>query len=218
MSSAPAHHPAAAPPADDSTGPPRSTPPAPAPRRDSPHGLGNRAARAMWSIVYVVLFRPSPRNLHRWRNLLLRGFGARLHPTARVYPRARCWAPWNLTMDENSCIGDDVDIYAVAPITIGADSTVSQYGYLCAATHDHEDAEHPLVPRPITIGRRCWLAADVFVGPGVTIGDGTVVGARSSVFKDLPEWVVATGTPARPTGPRTLRAAGPEPPAAGNDA
>ena len=176
-------------------------------QRDSPHGLGNRFARVTWGIVYVLLFRPSPRNVHRWRNVLLRCFGAKLHPTARVYPRARCWAPWNLAMDAGSCIGDDVDIYCVAPISIGADSTVSQYSYLCAATHDHEDPAHPLVPRSINVGSRCWVAADVFIGPGVTIGDGTVVGARSSVFKDLPAWVVACGTPARATGPRTLREA-----------
>ena len=43
------------------------------------------------------------------------------------------------------------------------------------------------------------------VGPGVTIGDGTVVGARSAVFKDLPAWVVAIGTPAKPVRARGLR-------------
>ena len=171
----------------------------------SPHGFGNRLGRAMWGLVYVILFRPSPRSLHRWRNLLLRLFGAALHPTARIYPRARVWAPWNLTMAEHACLGDDVDCYCVAAITIGASTTVSQYSYLCAATHDHEDPRHPLIPGPITIGARCWLAADVFVGPGVSIADGTVVGARSSVFSDLPEWVVAMGTPAKPVGKREFR-------------
>jgi putative colanic acid biosynthesis acetyltransferase WcaF len=169
--------------------------------------------------VYLLLFRPSPRIAHRWRNRLLRLFGARLHPTARVYRRARCWAPWNLRMAEYSCIGDDVDIYSAETITIGPHSTVSQYGYLCTATHDPDDVAHPLVMRPIVIGTRCWLAADVFVGPGVTIGDGTVVGARSSVFADLEPWMIATGTPARPTRPRRL---GPDdfadaPPAAGGE-
>ncbi len=175
------------------------------PRQASSHSAGNRLARVMWGIVYWLLFRPSPRNLHRWRNWLLRLSGATLAPTARVYPRARCWAPWNLTMGEHSCIGDAVDVYCVAPVTIGAYSTVSQYSYLCTATHDHELPEHPLVTKPITIGSRCWMAADVFIGPGVIIGDGTVVGARSSVFDDLPEWVIATGTPARPQRSRKLR-------------
>ena len=179
------------------------TPPAIA--TTSPHGLGNRVARIVWGLVYRLLFRPSPRNMHRWRNRLLRLFGAKLHPTSRAYPRARIWAPWNLTMAEHACLGDDVDCYCVAPITIGASTTVSQYSYLCAATHDHEDPRHPLIPKPITIGARCWLAADVFVGPGVSIADGTVVGARSSVFSDLPAWVVAMGTPAKPVGKREFR-------------
>lgn len=178
------------------------------PAQDSPHSLANRLGRALWSVAYALLFRPSPRVAHGWRNRLLRLFGARLHPTARVYPRARCWAPWNLVMEEHTCIGDDVDVYCARTISIGACSTVSQYSFLCAATHDFEDPDHPVVARPIVIGRRCWIAADVFIGPGVTIGDGTVVGARSSVFRDLPPWVVAAGTPARPLRPRTLNPRG----------
>ncbi|HWB19062.1 MAG TPA: hypothetical protein VG711_02090 [Phycisphaerales bacterium] len=161
-------------------------------------------ARALWGIVYVILFRPSPRNLHFWRNWLLRLFGAKIDRTARVYPRARIWAPWNLVMGKFACIADDVDVYCTLPISIGDYSTVSQYSYLCGATHDFEDVTHPLVPKPITIGRRAWVAADVFVAPGVTIGDGTVVGARSSVFKDLPAWVIATGTPAKAVRPRGI--------------
>lgn len=171
---------------------------------DSPHGLGNQMARSAWSIVQVVLFRLSPRPLHRWRNWLLRLFGARLDPTARVYPRARIWAPWRLTMGEHACVGDDVDVYCVAPIAIGSFSTVSQYSFLCTASHDFEDVRHPLTAKPIVIGQRCWIAADVFVGPGVTIHDGTVVGARSAVFADLPAWSVAAGNPASVIRPRKL--------------
>ena len=191
---------------------------APPPIRQSPFSLGNRLARAAWAIVYVLLFRPSPRPMHRWRNWLLRLFGAKLHHTARVYSRARCWAPWNLTMDQHACIGNDVDIYCAAPITLGAHSTVSQYSYLCAATHDFDDVTHPVVAKPIVIGSRCWIAADVFVGPGVTVGDGTVIGARSAVFKDLPSWVVATGTPAKPVRDRAIGPDDFDQPTAGNEA
>ncbi|MGE3107967.1 MAG: putative colanic acid biosynthesis acetyltransferase [Phycisphaerales bacterium] len=175
------------------------------PRQDSPHPTSNRLMRLVWSLTCALLFRPSPRPLHVWRNWLLRLFGAKLHPSARVYPRCRVWAPWNLVMHERACLGDDVDCYNVRTITIGANSTVSQYSFLCGATHDFEQRDHPLVPRPITIGSSCWIAADVFVAPGVTIGDGTVVGARSSVFGDLPPWMVCVGSPARPIKPRVIR-------------
>lgn len=185
-----------------STGPDNPAPPAAGPQRTSPHSASNRLARVAWAVVYRLLFRPSPRPLHAWRNWLLRLFGARLHPTARVYPTAKVWAPWLLTMAEKSTLGDDVDCYCVGGIEIGAFTTVSQYAHLCGATHDFNRESFPLEPRPIRIGSRCWIAADVFVAPGVTIADGVVVGARSGVFRDLPAWVVAAGTPARAVRPR----------------
>lgn len=180
-----------------------------APEKASPHSVGNRAARVLWGVVGALLFRTSPRPLHFWRRWLLSLFGADLHPSARVYPRARVWGPWNLTMGERATIADDVDVYCVRAITIGRNSTVSQYSYLCGATHDHRDPGLPLVPMPISIGDDVWIAADVFVAPGVTIGDGVVVGARSSVFGDLPSWTVCYGSPAKPRGERVLKGRAP---------
>ncbi|MCC6968936.1 MAG: hypothetical protein IT434_01830 [Phycisphaerales bacterium] len=171
----------------------------------SPHSSGHRLARVMWGVVYATLFRLSPKPMHGWRSFLLRMFGAKVSPRARVYPRAKVWAPWNLTMGDFATLADDVDCYCVAPITIGAHTVVSQYSYLCGATHDFELAKRPLVPMPITIGPSCWIAADVFVGPGVSIGEGTVVGARSSVFGDLPAWKVCVGSPAKAVRDRVIR-------------
>ncbi len=170
----------------------------------SPHSLRSKLVRVVWGVVYVLLFRYSPRPMHAWRNILLRLFGARIHRTSRVYPRAKVWLPSNLIMGPYACLGNDCECYNVTTITIGEWTTVSQYAYLCGATHDHEQIEFPLIPKPITLGRRVWIAADAFVAPGVTIGDGTVVGARSSVFKDLPAWQICMGSPAKPLKPRGL--------------
>ena len=100
-------------------------------------------------------------------------------------------------MGANSCLGDDVDCYCVDKIRLGSSVTISQYSYLCSATHDYEDPLMPLVTAPIVIGDGAWVCADVFVAPGVTIGQGAVVGARSSVFKDVEPWAVVAGNPAR---------------------
>lgn len=159
--------------------------------------VANRLGRAVWGGVWLFLFRPSPRVMHGWRRFLLRVFGARIGRGVRVYGSSRIWAPWNLTMGEFSVLGDCVDCYSVASVEIGAHSVVSQYSFLCAATHDPDVATFPLIAKPIRIGERAWVAADVFVGPGVTIGDGVVVGARSSVFKDVTPWTVVGGSPAR---------------------
>ena len=177
------------------------------PQQSSPHTLANRMARVLWSIVYTVFIRFSPRFMHRWRNWVYRAMGAAIHPTARIYPTARVWAPWNITMGEHACIGDLTDIYSVAPITIGPRSTVSHYSFLCAASHDFEDPSQPLTTAPITLGANVWLAADCFVAPGVTIPDGVVLGACSKVFSsDLPAWHLCAGHPARPIRARTLAA------------
>lgn len=165
----------------------------------------NRVARATWWMVWLLFFRPSPRPLHAWRSLLLRMFGARLGRSVHVYPSARIWAPWNLEMGDHSCLADDVDCYCVERIAIGAHATVSQYSFLCAASHDYSDPTMPLVAAPISIGDRVWITADVFVAPGVEIGEGAVVTARSSVFQCIEPWTVASGNPARAVRPRVLK-------------
>lgn len=170
--------------------------------KKSPHSLRNRVTRVLWGIVQATLFRWSPRPAHRWRVQLLRWFGGDISPKARPYPGCRIWGPWNLTMGDFATLADDVDVYCVDRITIGERTTVSQYTYLCGATHDFEDINFPLQPRPITIGAHVWIAADCFVAPGVTVPDGAVVGARSGVFADLQPWTVHAGTPARPLRPR----------------
>jgi putative colanic acid biosynthesis acetyltransferase WcaF len=140
--------------------------------------------------------------------MLLRLFGARIARDAHPYPAAKIWAPWNLTMEDASCLSDYVDCYCVASITIGAYATVSQYCYLCSASHDYRDASMPMVAARIVIEAEAWVAAAAFVGPGVLIGNGAVVGARSTVIQDVAAWSVVAGSPATLRGqrPRFTRA------------
>lgn len=159
----------------------------------------------MWGLVWALLFRPTPKVCHGWRRFLLRLFGARIGRGAVVHPSCRIWAPWNLEMGPYSCLAPFVDCYSADRVTIGAHSTVSQYSFLCTATHDFTRSNLPLVTAPIRIGAQAWVCADVFVAPGVEIGEGTVVGARSSVFKSLPAWKVCVGSPAAPIKDRVLK-------------
>lgn len=166
--------------------------------------LSNKVLRLLWRTVWLALYRPTPRLLHPWRCFLLRLFGAKLGKGVHPYPTANIWAPWNLEMGDHSCLSEWVDCYSVDKVRIGPRSTISQYSFLCTASHDHSQASMPLVTSPITIGERVWVTADVFVGPGVTIGDGAVVNARSTVTRDLPAWMIASGNPAVPVRPRVL--------------
>ena len=166
---------------------------------------GNRVARMVWQFIWMILYRPTPRFMHAWRCLLLRLFGAKLGRGVHPYPSARIWAPWNLEMGDHSCISEWVDCYCVDKIFIGAHTTVSQYSFLCTASHDYSSQEMPLVTAPIRIGDRAWVTADVFVAPGVTIGEGVVVLARACVLSDIPPWTIVEGNPAVAKKARILK-------------
>ena len=148
-------------------------------------------------ITAALLFRLSPTPLHFWRTFLLRCFGAKVGFGAHVYPAVKIWAPWNLEIGEETGIANGVTLYSQGKIRIGKRAVISQGSHLCAGTHDFEQPGFPLVTKPITIEDHAWLAAEVFVHPGVTIGEGCVVGARSVVTKDLPDWMVCSGFPAK---------------------
>ncbi len=174
-------------------------------RRSSELGWANKAARGLWGIVWLLLFRPSPRPLHAWRRFLLRCFGAKVHRRATVYPSVKIWAPWNLHLEEYAGLGDYVDCYNVAPVTLERGAMVSQYSYLCTAGHDIADPAHSLVTKPIVVGTGAWVAASSLVLMGVTVGEWAVVAAGSVVPKDVPPWTVVGGNPCRVIKRRELR-------------
>lgn len=157
----------------------------------------NKLARGIWNAVWLLLYRPSPRPLHAWRCWLLRLFGAKIGRGAHPYPSARIWAPWNLVMGDHSCLSHFVDCYCVDKVTLGHHATVSQYSHLCTASHDYNKADMPLLTAPIVISDFAWITADVFVGPGVAVGQGAVVAARSTVTRDVAPWNVVAGAPAK---------------------
>ena len=163
----------------------------------SPHSRMNQVLRFLWRLVWLVAYRPSPKAFHGWRRFLLRLFGAKISRRAYPYPSVKVWVPWNLEMGDMSCLGPDVNCYCVDKVVLCAGATVSQYSFLCTASHDYRLPNRPMTTAPITIGQRAWVAADAFIGPGVRIGEGAIVGARASVFRDVAPWTVVGGNPAR---------------------
>ena len=162
---------------------------------------GEQAGRVAWALA-TPLFRLSPRPLWGWRRFLLRLFGATVGRDAHVYPSVRVTIPWNLSIGDGAAIGDRAILYALGPIRIGERATVSQGAHLCAGTHDFRDPAMPLLKPPVAIGAGAWVCADAFVGPGVTIGDAAVLGARAVAMRDLAPGRVAAGNPARDRGAR----------------
>jgi putative colanic acid biosynthesis acetyltransferase WcaF len=169
---------------------------------------GEQVRRVLWSLA-GVLFRVSPRPCFGFRRWLLRLFGASVGRQVHVYPSTHIYFPWNLEIGDWSSIGEWALIYNLGKVTIGARTTLSQRVHVCAGTHDYQTAAMVLLKPPVHVGDAVWICADAFIGPGVVIGDGGVVGARSVVVKEVPAWMVVAGNPARVIKPRR-RTAEPE--------
>jgi putative colanic acid biosynthesis acetyltransferase WcaF len=156
----------------------------------------------MWWIVQASLFHTSPQVLYGWRRFLLRLFGARIGKGVLIRSSATVTYPWKLTIGDWSWIGDHVTLYTLGELTIGDNTVISQHSYLCTGSHDYTRPTFDLYAVPIHIGAEAWVATNVFVGPGVTVGRGSILGACSVVNKDVPAGMICGGNPLEVLRPR----------------
>jgi len=173
-------------------------------RKARKYNRGELARRILWT-VGGLLFRLSPRPLFAWRRFVLRCFGADIAEGVHIYGSAVIYMPWNLSVGAWSAVGEGAFIYNLGPVTIGSQVTISQRAHLCAGSHDYTRPDMPLLKPPIRIDDQAWVCADAFIGPGVTVREGAVVGARAVVTKDVPPWTVVAGNPAKALKTRELR-------------
>lgn len=159
----------------------------------------------LWWLVQALAFPLSPHFANGFRVWLLRCFGAKIGQRVVIRPTARFTYPWKVAIADHSWIGDDAVLYSLDQITLGQNCVVSQKSYLCTGSHDPEDPGFRLITAPIVIGNGAWVATDCFIAPGVTVGANAVVGARSSVFRDLPPGYLCLGSPCRPVRLREMR-------------
>ncbi|OYU73343.1 MAG: hypothetical protein CFE32_21185 [Alphaproteobacteria bacterium PA3] len=170
---------------------------------------GNRAAkkwsrrellgRLVWETLGAFVFRLTPRPMWGVRRAILRIFGAEIGVETHLYPTVRVAIPWNLSVGSYTAIGDRVILYSLGTITIGSNVTISQ------GAHDFRDPSLPLQKIPISVQDGAWVCADAFLGPGVSIGELAVVGARAAVMRDVAPSQIVAGNPATQIGTRDVR-------------
>lgn len=159
----------------------------------------------LWWLVQGVFFPLIPHNFNGMRRSILRLFGAKIGINVIIRPTARFTYPWKISIDDYSWIGDDVILYSLDLIHIGKHCIISQKSYLCTGSHDHKDPAFRLITHPITIGNGVWIATDCFIAPNVKIGANTIIGARSSVFHNMPPNYICYGNPCQPRSPRNIQ-------------
>ncbi|MCX8128915.1 MAG: WcaF family extracellular polysaccharide biosynthesis acetyltransferase [Clostridia bacterium] len=159
----------------------------------------------IWYIVQHTLFKFSLHNMYGYRAFWLRLFGCKAGKNVKVRRTCEITYPWKVEIGDNSWVDDEVLIYSLDKIVIGSNCSITRRSFLCTGNHDIEDPYFGLVVKPITVKDGAWIQADCFVGQGVVIGQNCVVGARSSVFNDLPDNMICYGTPCKPVKGRVLR-------------
>ncbi len=160
--------------------------------------------RLTWSVVYLFLFRYSPRLLYGWRNLILRIFGSQIGKKVKIYPSVKISLPWLFDIGAGSVLAWDVRVYNLGKVTIGKKTIISQNAHLCGGTHDFRNPGFKLLRTGLTIGNNVWIAADAFIGPSVHVGDDAVVAARAVVVKNVPQGTIVGGNPAKNIGQHRL--------------
>ncbi len=156
-------------------------------------------------MVENTVYRYSFHTWSGWRAFLLRCFGAKIGKNCIIRRTVKVYYPWLLTMGDMVIVGDAANLYCLGPITLNDRCMVSQEAYLCAGTHDFSKIDLPLVTKPVILGKDAWVCARAFVGPGVTIGEGAVVGACAVAMRDVAPWKIVAGNRATVVGERRLQ-------------
>lgn len=187
------------------------------PRPNTAGGLldpkANRAARkysraeqlrrVLW-VFGKIAIRLSPRPCFAWRRMILRLFGAKVGREVHLYPSTRIYMPWNVEIRDWAALGEDVLIYSLGKVYIGAGAALAYRAHVCAGTHDFSDPALPLLKPTVVIEDGAWIGTDAFIGPGTTVCRGAIVGARAVVVKDVPTMHIVAGNPARQIGMRRV--------------
>lgn len=169
----------------------------------SPWTKARRLRRALWVLTWSLLCRWTPKPLNFWRLVILRLWGAKIPGHAFVHASVRIHFPDHLNLGERACLGERVNVYNLAPVSLGAAATVAQETFLCTGTHDFHQAHLPLKTSPIVIEKNAFVGARAFILPGITVGAGAIVGAGAVVTRDVEANHKVAGNPARVIGTRS---------------
>lgn len=153
------------------------------------------AKELLWRMFQQGVFGQEWIKAYGLKRRILRGFGARIENGVVVKPGAKITFPWKLSVGKNSWLGEEVWLLNLDRIIIGSNVCISQRAFLCTGSHDWKKESFDLITRSITIEDGAWICADVFIGPGVTVGANTVVTAGSVVTKNLPPDSICSGNP-----------------------
>lgn len=156
----------------------------------------SRFKELLWWLARSVFFAHSFPVPSWLKVMILRWFGARVGRGVVIRSRVNITFPWRFACGDHVWIGDEVFILSLDQVRIGSNVCLSQRAFLCTGSHNYRQESFDLITRPIVVEDGCWIAAQAFIAPGVTLRTNTVCGAGAVVVCDAGPEEVVIGNPA----------------------
>lgn len=151
---------------------------------------------ALWRLTSLLLFENGFPFSSALKARALRVFGAEVGTNLYIRQRVYIHFPWKLHLGDHVWIGEDCHLLNLEALRIMSHTAVGHGAFLAAAGHDTRSVSLRYRNAPIVVEEGCWLMSRCFVGPGVTVGRGSIVKVGAVVDKDVPAQTVVAGNPA----------------------
>jgi putative colanic acid biosynthesis acetyltransferase WcaF len=159
--------------------------------------------RALWYWVNLVFFK-SAFPFYGVKKALLKLFGAKVGTGFVIKPFVNIKYPWNLIIENNVWIGEEVWIDNLALVTLKSNSCVSQGALLLCGNHNYKKTTFDLIVGEIILEEGAWAGAKSIVCGGVTVGSHSVLTAGSTATQSIEEYFIYQGNPAVKVKPRLI--------------
>jgi maltose O-acetyltransferase len=134
---------------------------------------------------------------HSTRNYFYRRSGMTLPASSSIHRRAEIYAPERIVIGEHTVIGDTVFLDGRSGLTIGANVNLGSHVTIYTRQHDIDAPDFAEVGGPVEVGDYAYIGSHSIILPGVTVGEGGVVGAGSVVTKHVDPYTLVAGAPAQ---------------------
>lgn len=139
---------------------------------------------------------------HIVRKMKYRFFGIKIGKGSTIHMWASFYQPKNIKIGEDTIIGDHAFLDGRASLTIGNHVDIASYVMIFNSEHDLSSEDFSATEEPVEIGDYVFIGPRAIILPGVKVGKGAIVAAGAVVTKDVPEFTIVGGVPAKEIGER----------------
>lgn len=139
---------------------------------------------------------------HTIRKLFYEIGGIKIGEGSSIHMGLTMYRPWGISIGSDTIIGEKATIDGRGKVTIGDHVDIASEVMIYTSEHDINDERFKAHVAPVVISDYVFIGPRAIILPGVTLGKGAVIGAGAVVTKDVPEYTIVGGVPAKQIGER----------------